>query len=180
MYHTCRWIAEKLGVEKRTVWAWIRDGKLKADKADEQYRVRDEDFQSFAETYIDKLILRFAGTRIGKMIPSDRLKKLILADIRGMVLVTDIPIGTMVYQVQKGESEESRVIDGQKYTRRVPNWYVTRHEYSWIDAIVDAEHPERANKPHCRYYFTKEEAIAECDRINAGGDTYGEDGRREV
>lgn len=38
--------------------------------------------------------------------------------------------------------------------------------------MVDAEHPERMSEPNCRYYFTLEDARAERDRINAGGDPY--------
>ncbi len=108
-----------------------------------------------------------------KKVPFERLKELADADSDGLVLTAEMPIGTVVYQLNKGEREETRIIDGEAYTRKVPDWYVTHHEYSWIDAMVDAEHPERREKPHCRYYLSKEEACAERDRINAGGDPYG-------
>jgi len=107
-----------------------------------------------------------------KLIPLERLKALAAADARGMVLMASMPIGTKVYQIHCGESEETRIIDGEEYTRKVPNWYVTHHDYSWVDAMVDAENPDRANNPCCRYYPTKEDAFAERDRINAGGDPY--------
>ncbi len=120
------------------------------------------------------------GRNLPLKIPLERLEELAEADARGMVLVASMPIGTVVYQLNQGESEEVRMIDGEAYTRRVPNWYVTHHEYSWIDAMVDAEHPERMSEPHCRYYFTKEEAFAERDRINAGGDPYAACGDKEA
>ncbi len=115
-----------------------------------------------------------------KLIPFERLKELAEADARGMVLVTRMPIGTVVYQLHKGEREEIRIIDGDEYTRRVPDWYVTQHNYSWFCAMVDAEQPEQMSKPYCRYYFTKEEAFAERDRINAGGDPYAACGDKET
>lgn len=103
-------------------------------------------------------------------VPADRLKELAEADAHGMVVVSKIPIGTTVYQLHQGSKDEVRIIDGEEYTRKVPNWYITHHKYSWVDAIADAERPERRDKPNCRYYFTLEEARAERDRINAGGD----------
>lgn len=99
-----------------------------------------------------------------------RLKELAEADAHGMVVVSKIPIGTTVYQLHQGTKEEVRIIDGEEYTRKVPNWYITTHKYSWVDAIADAECPERRDRPNCRYYFTLEEVRAERDRINAGGD----------
>ena len=99
----------------------------------------------------------------------NRLKELAEADARGMVLVSKVPIGTTVYQLHQGSKDEVRIIDGEEYTRKVPNWYITHHKYSWVDAIADAECPERRDRPNCRYYFTLEEARAERDRINAGG-----------
>lgn len=105
-----------------------------------------------------------------ELVPLHRLMELARADARGMALLSKIPIGTMVYQINQGSTEEVRVIDGEEYTRKIPSWYITHHEYSWVDAIVDAEHPERETNPRCRYYFTLEDARAERDRINAGGD----------
>lgn len=64
------------------------------------------------------------------MIPFERLKELAKADARGMVLLATIPIGTTVYQLSEGERKETRIIDGEEYTRKVPNWHITRHAYS--------------------------------------------------
>jgi len=47
MYYTCQQIAEKFNVKRRTVWSWIRSGKLPAIRLGEQYRVSEEDLQRF-------------------------------------------------------------------------------------------------------------------------------------
>lgn len=101
-----------------------------------------------------------------------RLKELSEADAKGLLLMAAMPIGTRIYRLHKGTSEDVRIIDGEEYTRKVPKWYVTHHDYSWINAVVDSEHPELKDEPHNRYYLSLEAAIAERDRINAGGDPY--------
>lgn len=107
---------------------------------------------------------------LAKLVSLERLKELAEADAKGMVLVSKIPIGTKVYQINQETKRETRIVDGEEYYREVPDWYVSYHEYSWTDAIVDAENPERSGNPRRRYFFSKEEALAECARINAGGD----------
>ena len=42
-------IAKELKVSKRTVYRWIRNGKLRALKLDGIYRVRELDFDRFLE-----------------------------------------------------------------------------------------------------------------------------------
>lgn len=40
-------IASMLHVHRRTVWRWIRAGKLKAAKIGKAWRIREEDFEAF-------------------------------------------------------------------------------------------------------------------------------------
>lgn len=46
-YYTCEEVAEMYKVAVKTVWKWIRDGKLKAIRIDRYYRVRQEDIDAF-------------------------------------------------------------------------------------------------------------------------------------
>lgn len=101
-----------------------------------------------------------------------RLKELAEADAKGLVLLAAMPIGTDVFKLNRRQSTEVRIIDGKEYVRNVQKWYVTHHNYSWFDAAIDAAYPERMNEPQGRYYLTRDAAIAERDRINAGGDPY--------
>ena len=93
--------------------------------------------------------------------------ELMKAEAAGMLLHAGFPIGTTVYQLCEGEREQTRIIDGEEYTRKVPNWYITYHQYGWIDALCDAERPERQQLPHVKYYLSQEDARAERDRINS-------------
>ncbi len=97
----------------------------------------------------------------------DRLRTLMQADQEGRLLEAELPIGTTVYQLGYCETEGKKIIDGIEYTRKVPNWYVMESKYSWIDAVCDSEHPERKENPWLKYYLSKDEVIAERDRLNA-------------
>jgi len=92
--------------------------------------------------------------------------ELLKAEADGMLLRAGLPIGTTVYQLCESEREQTCIIDGEEYIRKVPNWWVTQHEYGWIDAMCDAERPERKQLPHVKYYLSLEEALAECERLN--------------
>lgn len=46
-YFTCDEVAEIFGVKKLTVWAWIREKKLKAIQTGKNYRVRPADIREF-------------------------------------------------------------------------------------------------------------------------------------
>jgi len=46
-YLTCDDVAEKYGVKKITVWAWIREKKLNAIQTGKNYRIRLEDLREF-------------------------------------------------------------------------------------------------------------------------------------
>lgn len=93
--------------------------------------------------------------------------ELLKAEQDGTLLHATLPIGTTVYQLNQGEYEQTCVIDGEEYTRKVPDWYITHHKYGWIDAMCDAERPERQQLPHVKYYLLLEEARAERDRLNS-------------
>ena len=95
--------------------------------------------------------------------------ELLKAEAAGTLLHAGFPIGTTVYQLCEGEREQTRIIDGEEYTRKVPNWYITYHQYGWIDAMCDAERPERQQLPHVKYYLSLKEARAERDRLNSDG-----------
>lgn len=43
MYYTCKEVAERFRVQERTVWSWIRSGKLPAVRVGKQYRITEED-----------------------------------------------------------------------------------------------------------------------------------------
>lgn len=55
---TCAAVADRYGVQKMTVWNWIRARKLPAIRLGRDYRVRDED------------LVRFEQARM--TVPSDR------------------------------------------------------------------------------------------------------------
>ena len=46
---TIKQIAKDLQVTTRTVYKYIREGKLKVYQFDRQYRVKEEDYQKFIE-----------------------------------------------------------------------------------------------------------------------------------
>lgn len=48
--YSCESVAERYGVRIRTVWGWIRKGKLSAIKIGKQYRVTSEDLRKFEES----------------------------------------------------------------------------------------------------------------------------------
>lgn len=45
--YTCAEVAERYGVKKRTVWEWIRTGKLRAVRVGKLYRVYESDLKAF-------------------------------------------------------------------------------------------------------------------------------------
>ena len=47
--YTCEEVAERYGVKTITVWDWIRKKKLRAIKLGRDYRIREEDLESFEE-----------------------------------------------------------------------------------------------------------------------------------
>lgn len=47
--YTCADIAERYGVQKITVWDWIRKKKLAAMKIGKEYRIKEEDIVKFEE-----------------------------------------------------------------------------------------------------------------------------------
>lgn len=48
--YTCEEVAERYGVKIITVWDWIRKKKLGAIKLGRDYRIREEDLESFEES----------------------------------------------------------------------------------------------------------------------------------
>ena len=55
---TCNDVAEKYGVKKLTVWAWIREKKLNAIKTGKNYSIRPQDIQEFEESRKTKNMLK--------------------------------------------------------------------------------------------------------------------------
>jgi len=53
-FFTCEDIAERYGVKKITVWAWIREKKLGAVRIGRDYRIRQEDLHEFEEARLTK------------------------------------------------------------------------------------------------------------------------------
>lgn len=51
---TCDDVAERYGVKKITVWAWIRGKKLNAIQTGKIYRIRREDLKDFEDTRYTK------------------------------------------------------------------------------------------------------------------------------
>lgn len=50
-FYTCEEVAERYKVKTRTVWEWIRKGKLSAIKLNEKsYRVSESDLKNFEAT----------------------------------------------------------------------------------------------------------------------------------
>ena len=48
--YTCAEVAQRYGVEKFTVWEWIRKRKLGAIKLGKEYRISVDDLQQFANS----------------------------------------------------------------------------------------------------------------------------------
>ena len=48
-YYICEEIAEKYRVKKRTVWSWLRTGKLTGIRVGKEYRISEKDIQAFEE-----------------------------------------------------------------------------------------------------------------------------------
>lgn len=53
-FYTCEEIAEIYGVKIATVWAWIREGKLKAMKLGKTYRISKEVLPEFESKMMTK------------------------------------------------------------------------------------------------------------------------------
>lgn len=49
-YLSCEEVADRYGVKVITVWAWIREKKLKAIKSGKMYHIRPQDLAEFEET----------------------------------------------------------------------------------------------------------------------------------
>ena len=47
-------IAERLQVQERTVYGWLRSGKLRGSKLGRLWRVRESDFTAFMEAAMPK------------------------------------------------------------------------------------------------------------------------------
>lgn len=47
--YTCEQVAQRYGVKTLTVWDWIRKKKLPAIKIGRDYRIRQEDIESFEQ-----------------------------------------------------------------------------------------------------------------------------------
>ena len=48
--YTCEQVAQRYGVKVLTVWDWIRKKKLTAIKLRRDYRIRQEDIESFEQS----------------------------------------------------------------------------------------------------------------------------------
>ena len=46
-FYTCEEVADMYRVKLTTVWAWIREGKLRAISIGKSYRIRKEDLEEF-------------------------------------------------------------------------------------------------------------------------------------
>jgi excisionase family DNA binding protein len=49
-YLTCEQVAERFGVKIITVWAWIREKKLRAIKSGKLYHITPKDLAEFVES----------------------------------------------------------------------------------------------------------------------------------
>lgn len=47
--YTCAEVAQRYGVEKITVWDWIRKRKLGAIKLGKEYRISEDDLRQFED-----------------------------------------------------------------------------------------------------------------------------------
>ena len=48
--YTCEEVAEMYRVKVATVWAWVREGKLKAFRVGKQYRIPKESLSEFEKS----------------------------------------------------------------------------------------------------------------------------------
>lgn len=46
-FYSCEQVAERYGVKISTVWSWIRENKLRANKIGKLYRVTPEQLEEF-------------------------------------------------------------------------------------------------------------------------------------
>lgn len=46
-WYTISELADRIGMSRKTVWAWVRDGKLKSDRYGSQHRISEGDWQQF-------------------------------------------------------------------------------------------------------------------------------------
>ena len=46
-WHTISTLADQIGMSRKTVWAWVRDGKLRSERYGSQHRINECDWQKF-------------------------------------------------------------------------------------------------------------------------------------
>jgi len=46
-WHTIPELAEQVSMSRKTIWAWVRDGKLKSERYGAQHRISECDWQQF-------------------------------------------------------------------------------------------------------------------------------------
>jgi excisionase family DNA binding protein len=46
-WYTITELAAQIGMSRKTVWAWVRNGKLKSERYGAQHRVHECDWQQF-------------------------------------------------------------------------------------------------------------------------------------
>ena len=49
-WETISELAERIGMSRKTVWGWIRDGKLKSERYGAQHRIQEREWQRYLET----------------------------------------------------------------------------------------------------------------------------------
>ena len=92
----------------------------------------------------------------------EKLKRYEDAEEAGLLLKSPIPIGTEVYSIQHGTKWVDVEINGEKYKKQVPNNYIDKHQYNWLDATIHNEHPDQERQ----YFLSIDEAKAELERRN--------------
>lgn len=45
--YTITQLASQIGMSRKTIWAWVRDGKLKSERYGAQHRVHEADWKRF-------------------------------------------------------------------------------------------------------------------------------------
>jgi excisionase family DNA binding protein len=46
-WYTISELADQIGMSRKTVWAWVRDGKLKSERYGAQHRINECEWQTF-------------------------------------------------------------------------------------------------------------------------------------
>jgi excisionase family DNA binding protein len=46
-WYTISQLADQIGMSRKTVWAWVRDGKVKSERYGAQHRISECDWQQF-------------------------------------------------------------------------------------------------------------------------------------